>query len=460
MAKEGSIGLSTDCRIIRFGRGLEDILGYTEEEVCGREFITLIAPEDAPRLSTLIEAAKSTSRGLTGERARLLRKDAECVEFYISVFPLRDRSGKVHSLMLSLSVDETPEVPAILSNEFQRIFRFSNDAVVVTDRDANIIDVNRAFLDIYGYEREEVLGRNPRFLQSTHSTKEQSEKMWHDILDPEKGFWKGEIVNLRKDGREVPVLLSVNAIRSDKGEIKKFLGIAFDMTRQKELDTIKRMYIDYVIHDMKGPLTSIMANSEILMMLLEDKLDASVKKKLDQIFTCSEKIAAMTNDILDYSRAKDGVLPLKKARVGFKKILKYAVQPFEGLSKKLVVNGALYDEALIRDVELEVDQDKLQRIIYNLLSNAFKYAKEEVTMDWEIADQGLKLKVSNDGEVIKKEAAERVFDAFFQTEEGVKTGGAGLGLSIVKTFVEAHGGSVWMEPGDASGTTVEFKMPV
>jgi PAS domain S-box-containing protein len=459
MAKEGSIGLSTDCRIIRFGRGIEEILGYTEEEVRGREFGSMMPPETAQECKRLIEQVMNTP-GITGHKVRLLCKDGQPVDLYVSVFPLRDRSGKVHSLMLSLSVDETDEVPAILSNEFQRIFRFSNDAVVVTDRDANIIDVNRAFLDTYGYEREEVLGRNPRILKSEHSTKEQSERMWRDILDPEKGFWKGEIVNIAKDGREVPVLLSINAIRNDRGDIKKFLGIAFDMTRQKELDTIKRMYIDYIIHDMKGPLTSIMANSEILMMLLEDRLDAPVKKKLDQIFNCSEKIAAMTNDILDYSRAKNGVLPLRKARVGFKKILKHAVQPFESLSKKLVMNGAPYDEALVRDVELEVDSDKLQRIIYNLLNNAFKYAEKEVRIDWEIVDQGLKLKVSNDGEGIKKETAERVFEAFFQTEEGVKTGGAGLGLSIVKTFVEAHGGSVWMEPGEAIGTTVGFKMPV
>jgi signal transduction histidine kinase len=220
------------------------------------------------------------------------------------------------------------------------------------------------------------------------------------------------------------------------------------------------MYIDYIVHDMRGPLTSIMANSEILMMRQEKNPDAAVKRKLTQIFVCAERISSMTNDMLDYSRAGRGDLHIKKARMGFKKILRDAIEPFEASTKAFSVNGVSYDGDSLTDVEFEADPDKLQRIIYNLLNNAFKYADEEVSIDWEVKEKLLKFKVANDGEGIKKEEAARVFDAFFQTEDGVSTGGAGLGLCIVKTFVEAHGGTVWIEPGDGNGTIVGFQMPV
>ncbi len=460
MPKEGSLGLSTNCRIIRFGRGLEEILGHTESDIYGKELSVLIDPQDASRLQTIVEAAKGTSRGVTGEKARLIAKGGESIEFFISIFPLRERSGEIHSIMLNLSTEESTEVPAILSNEFQKIFRFANDSVAVTDVDGNIIDVNQAFLDIYGYERLEVLGQNPRILKSTHSTKEQYESMWRDILDPDKGYWKGELINLAKDGREVPVLLSVNAIRDEHGEIKSFLGIALDMTKEKELDTLKRMYIDYIVHDMRGPLTSIMANSEILMMYQDKNPDESVKKKLTQIFVCADKISSMTNDILDYSRASSGMLPLRKDKISFKKVLRDAIQPFEASPKGFSVNGAPYDGNALPELKLQADPDKLQRIIYNLLNNAFKYADEEVSVDWGVQDEALKFSVTNDGEGIKKDEAEKVFEAFFQTDDGVKTGGAGLGLCIVKTFVEAHNGTVWIEPGKSRGTTVGFQIPV
>ncbi len=420
----------------------------------------LIDPEDASRLQTIIEAAKGTSRGVTGEKARLIAKGGESVEFYISIFPLRERSGEIHSLMLNLSTKETTEVPAMLSSEFQNIFRFANDAVAVTDVDGNIIDVNKAFLKTYGYEKSEVLGQNPRVLKSTHSTKEQYEKMWGDILNPDKGHWKGELINLAKDGREVPVLLSINAIRDIDGKIKNFLGIALDMTKEKELDTLKRMYIDYIVHDMRGPLTSIMANSEILMMYQEKNPDESVKKKLTQIFVCAEKISSMTNDILDYSRASRVMLFLHKNKISLKKVLRDAIHPFEASPKGFSVNGMPYDGDTLQELELEADPDKLQRIIYNLLNNAFKYADEEVSVDWSVQDKLLKFLVTNDGEGIKKGEAEKVFEAFFQTDDGVKTGGAGLGLCIVKTFVEAHDGKVWIEPGKSRGTTVGFQVPV
>ena len=111
------------------------------------------------------------------------------------------------------------------------------------------------------------------------------------------------------------------------------------------------------------------------------------------------------------------------------------------------------------DKELLADEDKLQRIIYNILSNAFKHAASEVRLDTSFTDQGLSITVTDDGKGISAIEAERIFDAFYQTEEGIKTGGAGLGLSIVKSFVEHHGGSVWVEPGKDGGITFGFSIP-
>lgn len=72
---------------------------------------------------------------------------------------------------------------------------------------------------------------------------------------------------------------------------------------------------------------------------------------------------------------------------------------------------------------------------------------------------GLKFIVADDGKGISKEEGERIFEAFYQTDEGVKTGGAGLGLNIVKSFVEAHGGNVWVDSGQEKGVTFGFFMP-
>ncbi|MFQ5736676.1 MAG: PAS domain S-box protein, partial [Thermodesulfobacteriota bacterium] len=283
MGMEKSLGLSLDGTIIRFGVGLEELLGYTVEEVRGRVFTELLPEGGRKAFLSLIE--KVRTGGLeTGHRAAVIRKDGSLAELFLSVYPLRELNGAVNSFVVLFRTRKSDDTPAIFSDEFQRIFRFSNDAVMITDTDGNILDVNTAFLDTYGYAREEVLGRNPRILKSQHSTGELCRRMWADILDPAKGYWRGEIINLAKDGTEVPVLLSISAIKDREGKIRNFLGIALNISRQKEMDRTSRIYIDYIVHDIRGPLTTIMTNAELLYMRLGNLLDEKAKKKLRVIF--------------------------------------------------------------------------------------------------------------------------------------------------------------------------------
>ncbi len=301
MRRDGSLSLNPEGVILRFSRSLEALLGFSSPEVCGRPFNSILPEDIRAEHKNLFDTVR-TQGPVISHKTRFLANTGAPVDLYISVYPLRDRSGSLYSYMVSVSEKKTEAPPAILTNEFQKLFRFSNDAVAVTDRDGSIIDVNQAFLDIYGYQKEEVIGKNPRLLKSGHFTKEQYERMWADILDPDKGCWKGEIINKRKDGSEVPALLSINAIKDPKGGIRNFLGIAFDMTRQKELDKLNKVYVDYIVHDIRGPLTSIMANSELLLMQLDPQAMEKDRKRLDAIIVSAQRIDNLTHDMLNFIR--------------------------------------------------------------------------------------------------------------------------------------------------------------
>lgn len=456
IVKKGNLSINPDGVIIRSSDGVREMLGFSEDELSGKALASFSASFDA--VSELIDAARS-SGAVKVAAASLKSKDADPVEVYLSVYPLKDRMNELYAFLVLLSTAKTSEVPGILSEEFQRMFRFANDAVAVTDKAGNIMDVNQSFLDTYGYAREEILGKNPRVLKSHHSTMELYERMWKDILDPAKGFWRGEIINLTRDGKEVPVLLSINAVKDSTGEIRNFLGIAFDMTRQKEHERLNRMYIDHIVHDMRGPLTSIMTSSELLLLQLGDALTEKHRKRFEALISGAQKLSSMTSDMLDFSRAESGVLALKKSKVSLSKVLKDAALPFQASGKKFILNGSPYTEEAVPDKVIEADEDKLQRIIYNILSNAFKHAAGEVRLAASFTGSLLSVTVTDDGKGISALEAERIFDAFYQTEEGIKTGGAGLGLSIVKSFVELHGGSVWIEPGKEGGITFGFSIP-
>ncbi len=117
---------------------------------------------------------------------------------------------------------------ALLSHTFD-----SHEAIVLTDKNGDIVKVNKAFEEITGYKEEEVLGKKPSILKSGKHPKEFYEKMWRDIK--EKGHWKGEIYNRKKDGTIYPQILSITAIRNEEGEITNYVSHFFDISDLKKI---------------------------------------------------------------------------------------------------------------------------------------------------------------------------------------------------------------------------------
>ncbi|HNR62343.1 MAG TPA: EAL domain-containing protein [Thauera sp.] len=112
------------------------------------------------------------------------------------------------------------------------VFTHAREGIVITDRDANILEVNPAFTDITGYQREDVLGQNPRILSSGKQDQAFYAAMWQELNT--KGCWSGEVWNRRKDGRVYAEMLTISAVRDERGEIKHFISLLSDITALKE----------------------------------------------------------------------------------------------------------------------------------------------------------------------------------------------------------------------------------
>lgn len=124
---------------------------------------------------------------------------------------------------------------------YYQSYKNSNDAIMITDINGNIVDINKAFTDVYGYFREEVIGKTPRILRSFHSTPEFYKKMWVDILNPDKGYWEGEIINIAKNKKEIVVIVSISPIKRESSIIG-YMGIAVDITPRKQLENALKDY--------------------------------------------------------------------------------------------------------------------------------------------------------------------------------------------------------------------------
>ena len=206
----------------------------------------LIAPS---RLPTEIEYQIETPHG-----ARLLR-------WHLTL--IRDFSGQAHSIaMLGSDITQLRQV----ENHWRlsaQMFDSSHEAMVITDASNRIVSVNDAFSTLTGYAREEVIGQNPRLLQSGRHDRDFYQTMWTSIA--ERGFWRGDIWDRRKDGSFYPKYLAITAIRDGAGNVVNFSAIFYDITERKRIED----KLDHLAH--YDGLTGLPNRT-----LLQDRLEQAI----------------------------------------------------------------------------------------------------------------------------------------------------------------------------------------
>jgi len=272
---------------------------------------------------------------------------------------------------------------------FYKSFVNSNDMMVITDKEGTILDVNPSFERIYGYTKEEVLGKNPRILKSEHSTPELYKEMWDSIL--QKGYWSGEIINIDKREEEHPVLLSISALRDENGEITHFVGTAVDITEKKnaeerirELSLFPETNPDLVMKlDKTGNVLYMNPATEKIMETLpvdlKELLPDNLEEKIQSVIKTGEPITGDEKEakgiFIEYTfalfpdkksillRGKDITEPKKMGQ----KLEEYSKHLETIVKKKTDILKVLYDlEYLLKDVSLEEGLTIIEKSAENL----------------------------------------------------------------------------------------------
>ena len=131
---------------------------------------------------------------------------------------------------------ETVSSSGLVDRVFLRCVEDCFEPIMLTDRSGRLTYVNPAWVLTYGYSKEEAIGSTPRLLRSSGQSDAFYRAMWGEILNPEIGFWRGEVLNRAKDGHLVPVLLTITPYRESSGAIAGYMGIAVDLSDQKKME--------------------------------------------------------------------------------------------------------------------------------------------------------------------------------------------------------------------------------
>jgi PAS domain S-box-containing protein len=335
-------------------------------------------------------------------------------------------------------------------------FRRSNDVMFYCDREGTIRDVNESFSRHYGWSRAEAIGQNPRIIRSRITNQETYKEMWGRILDPKVGFWRGELINRARDGREIPVILTITAVRDEKKEIVGYISNAVDVGELRRLqervaqsEALAQLgqMAAVVAHEIRNPLGSIVMAARQLAgeALTADDRDLVLKILRGE----SQRLNETLTNFLTYARPR----PLKLDRGDLNVLVAEVARVLSGDGGRKLDLKIKLDAGL---APFPFDLDQIRQVTWNIALNALQAAEEKAVRVMTGRRDGFAyLRVEDAGPGIAPAAREDLFQPFKTT----KTHGTGLGLAIADRIVRAHGGRIEVESAPGRGAAFTVLLP-
>jgi PAS domain S-box-containing protein len=356
----------------------------------------------------------------------------------------------------------------------------ADDAIISKTLDGTVTSWNQAAEKLYGYTAEEIIGKPVTVLFPLERSEEETRIL--ERLRRGERVEHYETQRLRKDGRLVDVSVSVAPIRDSKGGIVGASNISRDITEAKrsaqrerqaleqaqfarrQAEAASRAKDDFlatVSHELRTPLTAILG---WVRMLATGELDAGRQSKAIEIIDRNARTQAqLIEDLLDISRITSGKLRIAVRSVDFAAVISAATEAVRPAAdaKEIRIRSQIDSSA----GPILGDFDRLQQVVWNLLSNAIRFTPRGGLVKIEVKhdDSIVELSVTDTGAGISKDFLPYVFDRFSQADSSITRvhGGLGMGLAIVRAIVELHGGTVAAtSAGEGKGSTFTVRLPL
>ncbi|MDP4221294.1 MAG: PAS domain S-box protein [Bacteroidota bacterium] len=335
-------------------------------------------------------------------------------------------------------------------------FEHSSDGMLITDLKGVITTVNTAFIEMFGYSRQEVIGKRTSLLRSRFSTQEFYEEMWRSLST--RGEWKGEIINRTKSGKEKTCFLTITSIISPEGDKLGFLGVEIDLTERRRLEAqiIQGEKLASIgeslatlMHEIRNPINGISMNIYMLKdsAMKQEYWSEEERESIQLISKEVKRLEGLIKDALAYAR-----------KIEIRPHPMHVAEFFDELKELTIYQAMEQDVELLFATEPETllgsfDPDLMKQVLLNLVRNAIEAAAQSDTRvvrltgridegaEWRYLSPSGKVLlfiVENSGKRIPEEVRSSLFKPFFTTKEQ----GLGLGLATSAKIVRQHHGII------------------
>ena len=346
------------------------------------------------------------------------------------------------------------------------ILQSVGEGIYGLDRDGRTTFVNPAAVEVLGYEPDQILGRNMHEL--VHHSRADGTARPMEECPTRRTLQDGERVRVSddvlwtKDGRAVPVEYTSTPVR--KGGALVGAVVSFrDITERKEIERLKNEFVSTVSHELRTPLTSIRGSLGLVAGGATGELPERAAELVRIAARNSERLILLINDILDMEKIESGKLEFTLTPQPILPLVEQAVEANSAYADEHDTRLVL-SEAIDDDVKVNVDENRVEQILTNLISNAAKFTDPDTEVELAVTSEngGVRIAVTDHGPGIPREFRDRLFEKFSQADasDQRKKGGTGLGLSITKELVERMGGRIWFETETDAGSTFYVQFPI
>jgi len=349
------------------------------------------------------------------------------------------------------------------------------DSVITINQSGIIENYNKASIKLFGYQPDEVIGKNISMLMPA-SYRDLHKLGMARFLSTEETRIIGkpiEVEALHKSGNTFPIELTLSDFKWEGKYL--FTGIARDITEQKaeqqallqakqeaeRANNAKSEFLSSMSHELRTPLNGILGFSQLLLSDTEQTLNETQRQNINQIMHSGKHLLALINDVLELSEIESGRIRTSDDYVPIATVFEECLPLLHTLANQQDVHIELQDDT---NAVVLADFTKLKQVFINLVSNAIKFnkigGKVLVSASVQTHNSRLKLTITDTGKGIAKDRQARVFKAFERLGQERHVEGTGIGLSVSKRLIEAMGGSIDFASTEGQGTSFWIELPL
>jgi len=355
-----------------------------------------------------------------------------------------------------------------LASKFQAIVTNAVDGIITINEKGIIESINPAALEIFGYTNDEMLGSNVKMLMFEPEYSKYDKVFDNNPLTGQiKIISKGhEVIGKRKNGTTFPFLLSLSeVIHEDK---KIFIGVIHDISelkevkealvKEKELSELKSRFVSMASHEFRTPLSAILSSISLIARYNEHEDIDKRMKHVGRIKSSVDNLNTILNGFLSLSKLEEGFIMVDADTFDIMELSEDVIDELNGILKS---GQQIIYKHIGQKISILLDENLLRNIMINLVSNAIKYSKEKkkIWITTNIENNQLVLIVRDEGIGIPEYEQKYLFSRFFRAQNVTSISGTGLGLNIVKKYLDLVKGEIAFI-SNHEGTTFTVQIPL